>query len=277
MRGSDSQRGSGAGDAYVTDENARGTDRRTRGTTLNGRDGRDVGQRVSDVVPKYAGYPTLPPLMGDAVGTVHGKQDGHPSSLRVPDDAREIWMQAYEASFDQAFEKLEGGDALIPFVYAAGENDERLSRGLLAFAYEIALCLPNADEGFAMLEVAESTLSGAISKDVCIRIADNLVDEAYRRFESDRRFDRYFFCHCAAATARLVARVDQTASAKDATEVVLSAVAALRAFAEHEGKHDGDAADVRKLAAHCIRRELQREASGDREASANRDHTNTRS
>jgi hypothetical protein len=109
--------------------------------------------------------------------------------------------------------------------------------------------------------VAESTLTGAINKDVCVRIADNLVDEAYQRFESDRRFDRYFFCHCAAATARLVARVDHPASAKDATEAVLSAVASLRALAEQAEPGAFDATEVRKLAAHCIRRELQRDAT----------------
>ena len=99
-------------------------------------------------------------------------------------------------------------------------------------------------------------LLGELGKDLCLRIAENLVNEAYERVTADRRFDRYYFCHCAAAVARLSARVRETSSARDAVEALQSAVAALRARGI-----DSELQSL-ALAARMIREELaqQREA-----------------
>jgi hypothetical protein len=138
----------------------------------------------------------------------------------------------------------------VPLVYAAGANDARLARALLRFAHEVALQLPDSDAALAVLEVAESTLEGRVGPDLCVHIAENLINEAYERFTVDRRFDGYFFCRCAAAVARLAARVESPDSAQDAVETIHSAVAALRVHG------NGAAEEAAKLAARLIREEL---------------------
>jgi hypothetical protein len=175
-------------------------------------------------------------------------------SLALPDETKAVWMQAYEAGFDQAFANLDRGDLLIPLVYAARANDGRLTRALLRFAYDLALRLRDTEAALAVLEIAEATLEGRFDKDVCARIAENLIDEAYARVALDRHFDHYFFCHCAAAIARLSSHVQSSDSARDAIEAIQSAAAALRV---HSPDSDNE---VRRLAAYCIRTELQQGA-----------------
>jgi hypothetical protein len=194
-----------------------------------------LASRHSDVVPRIVGahlsWPETP-------------------SLRLPDERREAWMSAYESSFDAVFDHCDRGDWLVPLVYAAGHNDVRLSRALLRFAHEVSLLLEAPDEALAMLEVAESMVMGELGKDLCIRIADNLIEESYERFMADRRFERYFYCHCAAAVARLASRVHDAASARDAVDAIHSGVSALRAAG-----HEDDSTTLR-LAARLIREEI---------------------
>lgn len=218
---------------------------------------REQGARHSDVVPKSASRAqTLPPEASDPfselglaearVPHVESPQPG----LRLPDETGSAWSSAYETSFEHAFASCERGDWLVPLVYAAGGNDERFGLALVRFGYEAALDLTDVEEALAVLEVAESTLHGTLGKDLCARIAENLIDEAYARFEQDRRFDRYFFCHSAAAIARLCAAVTQPGSARDAVEAIQSAAAALRVNDEHAETR------VAALAGRCIREEL---------------------
>ncbi|HEX7480521.1 MAG TPA: hypothetical protein VF331_22165 [Polyangiales bacterium] len=197
---------------------------------------REPGLRHSDVVPK---------------GSAQHLSWREGQRLGLPDETKAVWMQAYEAGFDQAFANLDRGDLLIPLVYAARANDGRLTRALVRFAYELSLRFTDVEAALAVLEVADATLAGRFDKDVCARIASNLIDEAYERFARDRQFDHYFFCHCAAAIARLSAHVESGESARDAIEAIQSAAAAMRV---HTDDPDGE---VRRLAAYCIRSELQ--------------------
>ncbi len=231
------------------------------------------GERHSDVVPKQS---------GTAAPHLSWRES---QRLGLPDETKAVWMQAYEASFDEAFSNLDQGDLLIPLIYAARANDGRLTRALLRFASELALRMTDTDAALAVLEVAEATLYGRFDKDVCARIAQNLVDEAYDRFAQEHHFDQYFFCHCAAAIARLSAHVESDDSARDAIEAVQSAAAAMRV---HNPDSDHE---VRRLAAYCIRAELRSEltesaarsevgsspdAAAEREATAGRDKTTGR-
>jgi hypothetical protein len=172
--------------------------------------------------------------------------------LRVPDETGQAWSSAYEASLDTALANCDRGDWLVPLVYAAGKNDARLAAALVRFAYEVALELPEVDTeaAFAVLEVAQSALESGVGKETCARIASNSIDEAYARFASDRRFDRYFFAHCAAAVARLAAGVTHAQSARDAIAAIQSAAAARRTL-------DASAEPATlALAARCIREAL---------------------
>jgi hypothetical protein len=213
-------------------------------------DAREVGERHSDVVPKSLSQALQSAALRPGPLPHLSWQE---SGLRVPDETRAAWMRAYESGFDQAFATCTRGDWLVPLVYASGANDTRLGNALVRFAYEVALGLPETDteEAFAVLEVAQATLEGTIGKDTCARIASNSVDEAYARFEQDRRFDVYFFGHCAAAVARLAAHVNHALSARDAVEAVHSGVAALRVHAP-----ESEQATL-ELAAKCIRDALE--------------------
>jgi hypothetical protein len=213
---------------------------------------RDERLRHSDVVPKDFSQvmAALRGLRDVREGVARHLSWPESGLQRMPDETRSAWMSAYEAGFDTAFATCERGDWLVPLVYAAGDNDVRFGRALVRFAYEAALDLDDAEAAFAVLEVADATLDGAIGKDLCARIAGNLVDEAYTRFAQDRQFDRYFFCHCAAAVARVAANIAQPSSARDAVEAIQSAVAAVRFHRE-----DAEAV-ITRLAAKCIRQAL---------------------
>jgi len=158
------------------------------------------------------------------------------------------WDDAYASSFESAWQRWPHGDWLVPLVYAARENDDRLARALLAFARERASSTPDEDAALAVLEVAEATLAGHIEKDVCKRVADNLRVEAFETALRDQRFDRYFGAHCISAAARLAANVHDPRSAKDAVEVIQAAV---RQSVACSSPNDADA--VRHQAATRIR------------------------
>ena len=156
----------------------------------------------------------------------------------------------------------ERGDWLIPLVYAAGSNDERLARALLRFARDRTEAVGNSDEAMAVLEVADATLAGDIDKDVCTSIARNLLDEAYRQLAEDSRFDHYFSCMCASSAASLAARVDDPSSMPIAVDVVRSAVALARVRLHTSSGGNGSeqesrvASEIRLLAADHVRTEV---------------------
>jgi len=141
----------------------------------------------------------------------------------------------YQTAFADAYQDVlsdmlgqAGSRNLLPLVYALRHNDIQLARALLGFARERALTVADADAALAVLELAEGALSGQVQKDVCARVASNLLDEAYEQLLADRRFDRYFSAICASSAARLAMHVQEPASLDDATEVIRAAASLAR-------------------------------------------------
>lgn len=149
----------------------------------------------------------------------------------------EPWSTAYEQAIAQLFERSARGDEVLPLLYAQRGNDARLARALLEFARLHARPRPDADADAveAVLELADAALCGNVDKDLCAKVAENLLEEAFERLLADQRFDRYFNCQCASAAARLAAKVSEPDSLRDAVGVIRAAAALARLDSQPPG------------------------------------------
>ncbi len=167
--------------------------------------------------------------------------------------------------FDEAYRRLvsraqAGGaqsETWLPLVYARRSNDRRLARALLAFARERTAPLEGVDAARSVLELADAALDGQLDRDLCSRLAHNLLDEAYARVSEDKRIDRFFGEKCVSSAARLASRVEDPVSLRDAIEVIRSAVA-MDAVAGHDCGRAGLGGDPGELQASA--REVEQRA-----------------
>jgi hypothetical protein len=162
----------------------------------------------------------------------------------------------YEREALRALGGVRQDETLRSLLEGLRRNDDRLVRALLGFARERALEVRDVEAALAVLELADAALRGKVRKDVCARVAANLLDEACDELLRDQRFDRYFISRCASSAARLATRAGEPDSLRDVTEVIRAATALARVARPPSDAPEHAAAASRELAAQCIREAL---------------------